>query len=86
VKDQKRKSSTLCQKLQLPVTNRISQIKKPQIRSEQKTLYYSFPPDLEQKTRPNLKRKLEELLIDGEEVGISDPAFAIDFKYKLRFV
>ncbi|GAB7341604.1 hypothetical protein MBLNU457_7809t2 [Dothideomycetes sp. NU457] len=63
-----------------------AQIKKPQIRSEQKTLYYSFPPDLEEKTRPNLKRKLDELLIDGEEVGISDPAFAIDFKYKLRFV
>jgi len=62
------------------------QIKKPQIRSEQKTLYYSFPPDLEQKTRPNLKRKLDELLVDGEEVGISDPAFAIDFKYKLRFI
>ena len=63
-----------------------SQIKKPLIRTEQKTLYYSFPPDLEKKTRPNLERRLDELLVDGEEVGISDPAFAIDFKYKLRFV
>lgn len=55
------------------------------IRTEQKTLYYSLPPDLERQTRPNLKRKLTELLENGEEVGVSDPAFAIDFRYKLRF-
>jgi len=62
-----------------------SQLKKPLIRTEEKTLYYSFPPDLEVKTRPNLKRKLDDLLVDGEEVGVSDPAFAIQFKFKLKF-
>ena len=61
------------------------QVKKPLIRTEAKTLYYSAPPDLEKKTRPNLKRKLDELLVDGEEIGVSDPSFAIDFKFKLRF-
>lgn len=62
-----------------------SQIKKPLIRTEGKTLYYSVPASLEEQTRPNLKRKLDEFLADGEEVVVSDPAFAIDFKYKVRF-
>lgn len=64
----------------------VRQLKKPMIRTEEKTLYYAFPVSLEQQTRPNLKRKLDDLLVDGEEVGVSDPSFAIDFKFKLRFV
>lgn len=61
------------------------QLKKPSIRTEEKSLYYAAPPSLEEQTRPNLKRKLHELLADGEEVGVSDPAFTIDFKFKVRF-
>ncbi|KAG9591862.1 putative NEDD8 activating enzyme, partial [Aureobasidium melanogenum] len=62
-----------------------AQLKKPSIRTEEKSLYYSAPPSLEEQTRPNLKRKLDELLSDGQEVGVSDPAFTIDFKFKIRF-
>lgn len=61
------------------------QLKKPSIRTEGKSLYYSSPASLEEQTRPNLKRKLHELLTDGEEIGVSDPAFTIDFKFKIRF-
>jgi len=60
-------------------------LKKPSIRTQEKSLYYSSPPSLEEQTRPNLKRKLGELLASGEELGVSDPAFTIDFKYKVRF-
>lgn len=62
-----------------------AQLKKPSIRSEEKTLYVQAPPSLEQRTRPNLEKKLSELIVDGEEVGVSDPAFAIQFKFKLVF-
>ncbi|KAL1305669.1 hypothetical protein AAFC00_007262 [Neodothiora populina] len=62
-----------------------AQLKKPSIRTEKTSLYYSAPQSLEEKTRPNLKCKLGDLLADGEEVGISDPAFSIDFKFKVRF-
>lgn len=62
-----------------------AQLKKPTIRTEEKSLYYSAPASLEEKTRPNLKRKLDELLEDGEEVGISDPAYSINFRFKVRF-
>ncbi|EER29490.1 ThiF family protein [Coccidioides posadasii C735 delta SOWgp] len=62
-----------------------AQLKSPSLRSEEKTLYQRFPPQLEEQTRPNLKRKLKELVVDGEEVAVSDPAFTIDFRFKLVF-
>ena len=61
------------------------QLKKPSIRTEEKSLYYSSPASLEEKTRPNLTRELGELIADGEEIAVSDPAFTIDFKFKVRF-
>lgn len=62
-----------------------AQLKKPNMRTEAKTLYYSAPESLREQTAPNLKRKLGEMLDDGEEMAVSDPAFAIDFRYKVRF-
>jgi len=61
------------------------QLKNPNLRSESKSLFYSQPASLFEQTRPNLKRKLEDLLVDGEEVAVSDPAYQIDFKFKLSF-
>ena len=62
-----------------------AQLKKPSARTEAKSLYMRFPPGLEQSTRPNLSKKLGDLVGDGEEVGVSDPAFAIQFKFRLVF-
>lgn len=62
-----------------------AQLKKPSLRTEEKTLYQRFPPQLEEHTRPNLNLKLHELLEDGEEVAVSDPAYTIDFRYKVIF-
>lgn len=62
-----------------------AQLKRPSIRSEAKTLYVQSPPSLEVQTRPNLSKKLKDLISDGEEVGVSDPAFTIQFKFRLDF-
>lgn len=62
-----------------------AQLKKPSIRSEAKTLYVQSPKSLEEMTRPNLRKKMGELVGDGEEVGVSDPAFTIQFKFKIVF-
>lgn len=62
-----------------------AQLKKPTIRTAEKSLYYQAPIALEEQTRPNLVRKMRELVSDGEEVAISDQAFTIDFKFKLNF-
>ncbi|KAE8149762.1 hypothetical protein BDV25DRAFT_122502 [Aspergillus avenaceus] len=62
-----------------------AQLKKPSMRTEEKTLYQRFPPQLEEQTRPNLKRKLRDLVEDGQEIAVSDPAYTIDFRYRLLF-
>jgi NEDD8-activating enzyme E1 len=63
-----------------------SQLKKPNLRTEKKTLYYSTPASLEEQTRPNLKRKLREMVQDGDEIAVNDPAFPqVNFRYIARF-
>ena len=62
-----------------------SQLKKPNLRTESKSLYYSTPESLRRQTEPNLKLSIGELLSDGEEMAVTDPAFAIAFRYTVRF-
>lgn len=62
-----------------------AQLKKPSLSSQGKTLYMRFPLSIEQQTRPNLSKKLIELIDSGEEVGVSDPAFQISFRFRLIF-
>lgn len=63
-----------------------AQLKKPNLRTEAKTVYYSTPESLKKQTTPNLKRKLSEFLEQGEELAVSDAAFGgISFRYKIRF-
>jgi ubiquitin-activating enzyme E1 C len=62
-----------------------AQLKKPSIRTEAKTLYVQAPKSLEEQTRPNLRKKMKELVSDGEEVGVSDAAFTISFKFRLVY-
>lgn len=69
----------------LVLTTHFRQLKNPNVRSEEKSLFYSAPADLMEQTRPNLKRKLADMVQDGEEVAVSDPAYQIDFKFKLSF-
>lgn len=64
-----------------------AQLKKPSVRADKKTLYMQSPPSLEEQTRPNLERKLAELgLSEGDEIGVTDPAFAtVSFKFRLKW-
>ncbi len=62
-----------------------AQLKKPTLRTERTSLYSQAPPSLEEQTRPNLSKKLSDLVVDGEQIAVSDPAFTIDFKFKIIF-
>ncbi|KAL4868685.1 hypothetical protein BDV12DRAFT_95049 [Aspergillus spectabilis] len=62
-----------------------AQLKKPSLRTEEKTLYQRFPPQLEEQTRPHLQLKLRDLVANGQEVAVSDPAYTIDFRFQLTF-
>ncbi|KAL2270237.1 hypothetical protein VTJ83DRAFT_2421 [Remersonia thermophila] len=64
-----------------------AQLKQPSARAAGKTLYMRVPESLEKQTRPNLEKTLAELgLEDGQEIAVSDPAFAtVVFRFTLRF-
>ncbi|KAI5294133.1 hypothetical protein KEM52_004638 [Ascosphaera acerosa] len=62
-----------------------AQLKKPSLRTERRTLYQQFPPQLEESTRPNLQKRMDELVVQGEEIAVSDPAFTIAFRYIVLF-
>lgn len=62
-----------------------AQLKKPTLRTSSASLYYQSPPSLEAQTRKNLVKTLAELMVDGEEVGVSDPAFKSNIKFKVLF-
>ena len=57
----------------------------PSLSSGGRSLYYSQPLSLAEATRPNLKRKLGELLEEGGELAVSNPAYQTQFKFKLSF-
>lgn len=62
-------------------------LKKPSATAQGKTLYMRTPPSLEEATRPNLERSLEDLgLVHGQELAVTDPAFpSVVFGFILRF-
>jgi len=63
-----------------------AQLKKPSIRAEGKSLYMQSPPSLEIATRPNLSKKMMDLISDGDEIGVTDPSLAtVSFRFRLRF-
>jgi NEDD8-activating enzyme E1 len=63
-----------------------AQLKKPSIRAEGKSLYMQSPQSLEIATRPNLVKKMRDLVSDGDEIGVTDPSLAtVSFRFRLRF-
>jgi len=58
----------------------------PSLTSGAKTLYMRKPAMLEVATRPNLSKRLEELLNDGDEVVVSDPAVEKPFGVRVKFL
>jgi NEDD8-activating enzyme E1 len=63
-----------------------AQLKKPSIRAEGKSLYMQSPQSLEIATRPNLIKKMRDLVSDGDEIGVTDPSLAtVSFRFRLMF-
>jgi len=58
------------------------QIKKPSLSTPTKQIYFQAPPQLEQATRPNLEKKVSELVEDGGEVTVT--ASTLPFSLSLR--
>jgi ubiquitin-activating enzyme E1 C len=65
--------------------NKNSQCKKPSLTTERKKLYYQAPTQLNEQTKPNLKKRLGELLESGEEVAVTDPALPFSLRLNIIF-
>jgi len=59
-----------------------SQIKKPSLSTPTKQIYLQAPPQLEKSTRPNLEKKVHELVPPGGEVTVT--ATTLPFSLSLR--
>jgi ubiquitin-activating enzyme E1 C len=44
------------------------------------------PKSLEEATRPNLEKKLREFVSEGDEIGVTDPAYPrVGFRFRIRY-
>lgn len=59
-----------------------SQIKKPSLSTPTTHIYFQAPPQLEAATRPNLEKKVSELVPNGGEVTVT--ATSLPFSLSLR--
>ena len=59
-----------------------SQVKKPSLSAPGKQIYFQAPPQLEEATRPNLEKKVSELVPDGGEITVT--ATTLPFNLSLR--
>ncbi|KAG2078152.1 hypothetical protein BDR04DRAFT_1087877 [Suillus decipiens] len=62
---------TVEQLIELLTEKQNIQIKKPSLATPEKPIYFQQPPQLEEATRPNLEKKVSELVPDGGEVVVT---------------
>ena len=62
-----------------------SQIKKPSLATPTKQLYFQAPPQLEQATRPNLEKKLSDLVPDGGEITVTSTSLPFSLSLRVKY-
>ncbi|EPQ58310.1 hypothetical protein GLOTRDRAFT_72613 [Gloeophyllum trabeum ATCC 11539] len=76
------KDWTVDRLIEMLVERQDIQIKKPSLSTPTKQIYFQAPPQLEEATRPNLEKKVSELVPDGGEMTIT--ATTLPFSLSLR--
>ena len=62
------------------------QIKKPSLSSGKIQIYLQGPQQLEEYTRPNLAKKLSEIIDDKTEIAVTSTVLPISLKLRISFV
>jgi E2 binding domain len=63
-----------------------SQIKKPSLSTPTKHIYFQAPPQLEAATRPNLEKKVSELVPDGGDVTVTASTLPFNLSLRITYV
>lgn len=61
------------------------QIRRPSISFGPKNLYLQAPPQLEQATRPNLEKTLQELMTSGDVLTVTDAGLPFSLNLSVKF-
>lgn len=62
-----------------------SQIKKPSLSTPTAPIYFQAPPQLEAATRPNLEKKVSELVPDGGEVTVTSSSLPFSLSLRITY-
>jgi ubiquitin-activating enzyme E1 C len=62
-----------------------SQIKKPSLSTSSKSIYMQAPPVLEKQTRPNLEKKVSELVEEGTEVTVTASTLPLRLSLRIKY-
>ncbi|CDO72921.1 hypothetical protein BN946_scf185002.g106 [Trametes cinnabarina] len=76
------KDWTVDRLIEMLVERQDIQIKKPSLSTPGKHIFFQAPPQLEEATRPNLEKKVSELVPDGGEITVT--ATTLPFSLSLR--
>ena len=63
-----------------------SQIKRPSLSSGLKHIYLQAPPQLEEATRPNLEKKVSELVEDGGDISVTAASLPFSLSLRIKYI
>ncbi|KAJ7741527.1 hypothetical protein DFH07DRAFT_837564 [Mycena maculata] len=76
---------TVEQLIELLVEKQDVQIKKPSLSTPTSQIYLQAPPQLEQATRPNLSKKVQELVPEGGEVTVTSTSLPFSLSLRISY-
>ncbi|KAI0082813.1 hypothetical protein K474DRAFT_1611060 [Panus rudis PR-1116 ss-1] len=61
------------------------QIKRPSLSTATKRLYFQAPTHLEAETRPNLEKKVSELVEEGDDINVTSPSLPFNLTIRVKY-
>lgn len=63
------------------------QMKRPSLAySDGRPLFFQAPPPLYEATKPNLEKRVSDLLEEGDEISVTDPNLPFNLSVEVKFV
>ena len=63
-----------------------SQVKKPSLSAPGQQIYFQAPPQLEQATRPNLEKKVSDLVKEGESITVTATTLPFNLSLRIKYI
>ncbi|KAI0726651.1 NEDD8 activating enzyme [Fomitopsis betulina] len=79
------KEWTLERLIEMLIERQDVQVKKPSLATATKQLYFQAPPQLEELTRPNLEKKVSELVKEGDYITVTASTLPFDLTLRVTF-